>query len=355
MQRFDARFDHDIESVETAAHPWRAWGSAALPGSLVDIADGATQPAGLAREPHVAAETSASDARFRWLAGRRYLADVPYLLPRDEQEESRLDFQHYMLQQALQAGAASHAGRTIPPAYAGKALAPIGRPISVVDVGCGTGRWALEMAQAYPEASIIGFDRLPPTYDHARRTVPLTSCAWVEGNLLAGLPFVDGQFSYVHMRLLGLGIPINQWLTVARELVRVASPGGYVEVLDTTWTPTGAGYETETLFRWALEAALHHGINLQATARVGELLRDAGLINLVTQTFALPLGRPAGRVGALVAANALAALRAVAPLITTYGIASAEAFALTVSAARAELAAQAGQLAYQVVYGQRPA
>ncbi len=67
---------------------------------------------------------------FQVLDGRQHMADAPYMLPRDDQEINRLDFQHYRLRYALRSN------------YA----APIGRPRSILDVGCGTGRWALEMA-----------------------------------------------------------------------------------------------------------------------------------------------------------------------------------------------------------------
>jgi hypothetical protein len=46
------------------------------------------------------------------LFGRRYLADAPYMLPSDDAEINRLDFQHYLLRYALR----------------GNYLAPIGRP-----------------------------------------------------------------------------------------------------------------------------------------------------------------------------------------------------------------------------------
>jgi methylase of polypeptide subunit release factors len=89
---------------------------------------------------------AAPPVRRRSFFGRRYLADAPYLLPADDREINRLDFQHYMLRYALR----------------GNYLAPVAHPQSILDVGCGTGRWALEMAREFPHANVVALDITPP-------------------------------------------------------------------------------------------------------------------------------------------------------------------------------------------------
>src|SRR5215472_351542 len=74
--------------------------------------------------------------------GRKRTRGVPYLMPTDLEEMSRLDFQHYMLRYALR----------------GNYATPITNPGSILDVGTGTGRWAREMAQLFPRANVIGVD-----------------------------------------------------------------------------------------------------------------------------------------------------------------------------------------------------
>src|SRR5260221_6576571 len=91
----------------------------------------------------------AEDRRFRLIGGRRYVRGSPYLLPKDDAEIHRLDFQHYMLHSALRSN------------Y----LAPIGQPRDILDVGTGTGRWALEMALAFPAANVVGVDLVAPPVD----------------------------------------------------------------------------------------------------------------------------------------------------------------------------------------------
>lgn len=40
-------------------------------------------------------------------------------------------------------------------------LAPLSKPTRILDVGTGTGIWAMEMADQYPESTVIGTDLSP--------------------------------------------------------------------------------------------------------------------------------------------------------------------------------------------------
>src|SRR5579884_281287 len=151
--------------------------------------------------------------------GRTRTAGVPYALPRDMEEINRLDFQHYMLRFAFQ----------------GLYAAPIGAPASILDVGTGTGRWAIEMAELFPAARVVGLDVNPPPPDErASRGVDMRppNYQFTPGNILEGLPFPDGAFDFVHMRLLFTGMPLDRWPSVIGELARVARPGGWVESVE---------------------------------------------------------------------------------------------------------------------------
>src|SRR5450631_3110091 len=90
--------------------------------------------------------------RFATIRGRRIAVDIPYLLPKDDEEIGRLDFQHYLLKIALQ----------------GLYAAPIKHPGTILDVATGSGRWAMELAAQFPRASVTGFDIVAPPADDAR-------------------------------------------------------------------------------------------------------------------------------------------------------------------------------------------
>ncbi len=217
--------------------------------------------------------------RFAWQGGRRRLAAVPYLLPSDEREIHRLDFQHYLLRHALQ-------GNFSAPITAN----PRGYPTSILDVGCGTGRWAIEMALQFPDASIIGVD-LSPLLDEAaaleRRPPNFT---FVQADVLKGLPFAAVTFDYVFQRLLFLAIPALLWPGVVRELVRVTQTRGWVELVEGGVTE-GGGPALATLAEWAATLSSQRGIDLGLGALVGPFLQEAGLQHVVVRRVEVPIGR----------------------------------------------------------------
>ncbi|PYH46573.1 class I SAM-dependent methyltransferase [Aspergillus saccharolyticus JOP 1030-1] len=67
-----------------------------------------------------------------------------YMLPCDEQEQDRLDMLHKVF--------------LVVKGSANILLSPLPRTGRVLDLGCGTGIWALDMAKKYPNAIITGVD-----------------------------------------------------------------------------------------------------------------------------------------------------------------------------------------------------
>jgi ribosomal protein RSM22 (predicted rRNA methylase) len=69
-----------------------------------------------------------------------------YILPNDEGEQERLDGHYHAFRLSL-----------------GDKLfhAPIVAPTAILDVGTGTRIWAMDAADEYPEAEVIGFDLSP--------------------------------------------------------------------------------------------------------------------------------------------------------------------------------------------------
>ena len=303
---------------------------------------------------------SASDplnSDFQWIGGRRYFTHAPYLLPYDDGEFTRLDFEHHLVRQALKTNV----------------LAPVGQPHMILDVGMGTGRWALEVAAQFPSATVVGMDLVrPPTIERIAQdlrgqgwgqapvsaqgfpTGQPSNFTFVAGNILSRLPFHDGAFDYVHMRFLSAAIPLAGWRQTLFELARVTCRGGWVEVVDTSWTPFNGGSATEQLFYWARIAGMVHEINLELAAWIGSLFLDSGLGNFTAPRLQLPMGRAGGRIGSMVAANAMAVAEAIQPRVISYNIASVEAFAGALAAARSEVT-EGISSAYPifVAYGQR--
>lgn len=273
------------------------------------------------------------------LDDRRRLTEAPYVLPSDDKEINRLDFQHYMLRHTLR----------------GNFAAPVQQPRSILDVGSGTGRWAYEMASLFPDANVVGADIAAPGPAAADQDfVRPENYAFVTGNILEGLPFGDGAFDYTHMRLLLFAIPEARWPDVTRELVRVTKPGGWIELVETGPQQNG-GPAMDQIVNWITQASMRRGVNPLVGPRIGEYLRAGGVANVSARTVALPVGAYGGRVGRLAETDVLGVLAGVKGLVAAQGIAAPEAYDQAVQVARADLNRFQCTLPFYIAFGQRPA
>jgi SAM-dependent methyltransferase len=151
--------------------------------------------------------------------GHRYHGSGTILTPNDESEARRLEIQHQIFKMSLDGALTA-------------AKLPTDQPLSVLDVGTGTGIWAVEMGEMYPLAHIMGIDvsaALLPT------KVPRNVVFEVEDATQPwGRP--RDSLDFVHMRnLVGGGIP--NWRKLLEQAFHHLKPGGQIEF-------------TEILTRW---------------------------------------------------------------------------------------------------------
>jgi ubiquinone/menaquinone biosynthesis C-methylase UbiE len=292
------------------------------------------------------AEESAAASRSGWVQEvvlprladadeRRYLEDQPYLLPKDLKEINRLDFQHYVLRVFLK----------------GNYLAPIRNPRQILDVGCGTGQWAYEMAGEYPKALVVGLD-----LEEAKNPVSAPdNYRFVQGDVLKGLPFADNTFDFVHQRLLIAAIPAPAWPEVVKELARVTAPGGWVELVEgsNVFAPMGPVMEQVKGFVDQLAALRGLDMGEAVLESLDRYLREAGLVRVERRVFNGPLGEWGGRVGALVALNLREAWMALSGAIAGRFKIPPEEWAAMVEAAVREWNEYRTQTRGVVAYGQK--
>lgn len=272
---------------------------------------------------------------------RHYVADAPYFLPKDDQEVNRLDFQHYLFRYALKSN------------YA----VPLTTPTNILDVGTGTGRWAMEMANQFPQANVIGLDIIPPPADNAaslgqgldRRP---DNYVYVQGNVLDGLPFPDATFDYVHQRLLVAAIPEERWPWVIGELVRVTRPGGWVESLEAI--PTRGGPGMNVLYEWLVGVGRSRGVNILATPNIPTHLQRAGAQEIFSRELPMALGKWGGHAGVMMEANYFALHQGIKARLLESGTTTSEEFDRTVDAAKREIAQGQYIWPYFIAYGRRP-
>jgi len=153
---------------------------------------------------------SSGITRYRQENGRRYHAykDGAYLLPNDEKEQDRLDLHHHVFNLV----------------YAGTLhRAPVDNPNRVLDVGTGTGIWAIDFADQYPASHVIGTDFSP------------IQPGWVPPNLEfviddAEAEWTGHKYDYVHIRMLAGSI--MDWDRLLAQAFAHLNPGGWIELTE---------------------------------------------------------------------------------------------------------------------------
>ncbi|CCA71902.1 hypothetical protein PIIN_05837 [Serendipita indica DSM 11827] len=144
-----------------------------------------------------------------------------YFFPTDEDEWTRLNKQHIIIVIAL--------GGLYPAANEVQAiLAPeVGKTKRILDLGCGTGVWAVAMAREYPHCEVIGVDLAPTPVD--LETLP-PNCHFEIDDIMNGLEHFQGQFDVVHARVISGGL--RNFEVAKRNIELCLKPGGMMIWID---------------------------------------------------------------------------------------------------------------------------
>jgi ubiquinone/menaquinone biosynthesis C-methylase UbiE len=282
------------------------------------------------------------DQRFRIFGGRQHLAAMPYPLPKDMSEINRLDFQHFLLRTGLR----------------GNYAAPVNQPTNILDVGTGSGRWAMEMAALFPTARIVGLDLAPPSDDTATLGQGLDvrpgNYVFTAGNILEGLPFPDQSFDFVHQRLLFSAIPRDRWPVVIQELVRVTRVGGWVELAE-CGTPEDGGPGYMGLWQSWIDFLAKRNVDFTIGKHIGQMLISGGLANVQQRALNFPMGDWGGRIGRASATDCLAVGKALRAGVLAQEIMPVERYDMLYARAQQEFAQRQGRgiLPFYVAFGQR--
>lgn len=184
------------------------------------------------------------------------------MLPNDENELNRLDMQHKMWSITLDEKL--H-------------LAPIGpNPQNVLDIATGTGIWAIDFAEAYPSARVIGTDLslVQPHYIPANLQFELADAEDAESWIF------PQKFDYIHGR--ALASCFKDPLTIIRHIYSALKPGAYLELQDMTLqsadSPTDPFWQSD-LYEWQLhvqEATKFTGVPWTNVPNYKRWLQEAG-------------------------------------------------------------------------------
>lgn len=277
------------------------------------------------------------DQRFQLLSGRLHSTQAPYVLPTDEREIRRLNFQHHMLRLVMQ----------------GNFAAPIRQPRDILDVGSGSGRWAIEMAQQFPHANVIGVDLVTAPMDTAAQQERLPdNYLFVEGNILEGIAFAHATFDFVHQRCMMWAIPAHSWQNVVNELVRVTRPGGGVELMEAS--PVTGAPALDMMRDWQVQLAQTRGIDILIGSKIHTFLERAGLRPVIHREVPVPFGPHGGRIGRMAESNYLGIMEALRGPLSATGIASPQDVDDLIQTAHAEATQNTLMHTFYLAYGQVP-
>ncbi|KAI4235988.1 MAG: hypothetical protein LQ349_002822 [Xanthoria aureola] len=188
--------------------------------------------------------------------------DVSYVLPNDEAELDRLDVTHQKLKILLQ----------------DKLLrCPVRNPGRVLDVGTGTGIWAIEYGDDHPDTEILGTDLSP------------IQPSWVPPNVKFEVDDCEEpwtfpeKFDVIHARYLASAIA--DWPKLVSQAFQFTKPGGYSEFQDydlVYYSEDGTLTDDLAIQKWItifLQAARDFGRDPCPGPRLAGLMRDAGFQN----------------------------------------------------------------------------
>ncbi|KAF9486357.1 S-adenosyl-L-methionine-dependent methyltransferase [Pholiota conissans] len=139
-----------------------------------------------------------------------------YRLPADDEELQRLDKQHVLLADVM-------GGKYAPPMAAVMANDVPGETKAVLDLGCGSGSWILDVARDFPDCSAVAVDLIPMQSP----TMPPNLRSEID-DINLGLEHFYGDFNVVHARLISSGI--KDYHLLVDQISRVLRPGGLIDV-----------------------------------------------------------------------------------------------------------------------------
>jgi ubiquinone/menaquinone biosynthesis C-methylase UbiE len=171
------------------------------------------------------------------------------------------------------------------------------RKSAILDIACGPGEWALEIAQKFPDKQITGVDISELMISYARymaESRSLTNTHFQVMDVRQPLAFADASFDLINARLISGFLTTTMWPVLLKECFRLLHPGGIIcstetESIGVTTSPALARYKH--LFVEAMRKAGQcfslKGDLTAITAMQARLLTNAGFQHIQHQAFSI--------------------------------------------------------------------
>lgn len=196
-----------------------------------------------------------------------------YGMPIDDDELDRMDLQHRKYEMVI---GDKHF------------LAPIGpTPQCILDLGTGTGIWALDVADMYPSAQVIGVDIAP-----IQPKWVASNCQFEIDDVEETWTFKDNSFDFIHFR--DPLYVVRNWPRLMEQCYSHTKPGGWCELAciypvpmcDDGTMPPDSGFKL--ICDKFIEASYLFGAPADSPLRFAEYLRNAGFVDVTEHIFKVP-------------------------------------------------------------------
>ncbi|KAF2087635.1 S-adenosyl-L-methionine-dependent methyltransferase [Saccharata proteae CBS 121410] len=293
----------------------------------------------------------ASSARnFIYENGRRYhsFREGSYSFPNDDREQDREDLKHAMYLKLF--NGALH-------------FAPIDGEAApnVIDLGTGTGIWAIDFADLYPSSTVLGIDLSP------------IQTMWVPPNLKFMVDDAEDEwlhpqnhFDLVHTRHTVQAF--RNWPQLFQRALTHLKPGAWMECQeidhmpmsdDDSVKPDNAMYQ---YWQNVTDGLLNVGVQFRTASTLAGHMRAAGFVNVTERVFYVPIGvwpknRQLREVGLYWRAVLMEGLEAIAlgPLTRGLGWRKEEIAVFLANVRKAYLDPNThAWMPFYIVYGQKP-
>ncbi|EAA30865.1 UMTA [Neurospora crassa OR74A] len=266
--------EHDVPSEPVALIAGSHWGQQEVVDDDTDSALGVDAQSSTA-------SIATSILHYRNVLGRTYhsdsVTDGEYWGPNDAKANELLDIMHAAMVMVFD-------GKLYTSPLKDEELK------NAIDIGTGTGVWAIDFADEHPNCNVIGTDISPiqPSWVPPNASFEINDATreWT---------YKDNFFDFIHFRWL-TGV-MKDWDCIYQEAYRCCKPGGWIEHLDTDaefFCYDGTMPNDSAMAQWGpiwREVGRKTGLNVTvvSSGTMENGMRKAGFTNIVSEDHYAPI------------------------------------------------------------------